>query len=328
MMKVYYYPSAGKQGYPNPYSVNYKRELGKHFVLLDSQNKYSITNISLIRNACIADVVILNWIESVVTSKHPMIQYLLAMIGLTILRIRRKKIVWMFHNIYPHQGENKYSRAIKRYLFRHADLIISHSMKGTEFAKQYAHKPNVVYRCHPVEEYSIDKNYNVGNFDVFIWGAILPYKGIKEFLSYLREKKSDLQVKIIGKCKDTSLLNDINALCNEYRSFENRYADFSELSAYMKHAKYTLFPYIGDCVSSSGALIDTLVLGGNPIGPNVGAFKDLSFENLCITYSTFSNLLDILKQEKHINDTDRENFIRKNTWDRFGVFLEQTISQI
>lgn len=327
MKKIYYYPSAGKRGYPNPYSINYKRELEKHFILLDSQNKYSVTNISFIKNAFIADVVVLNWIETIVTYRYSFIQYLLSMFGLFILWTRRKKIIWMFHNIHPHQGENKYSKAIKKYLFKHANLIISHSKAGAEYAKIYALKPeHVIYRCHPVKEFTKKTNYNrVENLDVFIWGAILPYKGIKEFLSYLRESNFNLRVKIIGRCKDPELLNDIKSLCTKDISFENRYADFSLLSAYMSNSKYTLFPYIGNCVSSSGALIDTLVLGGNPVGPNVGAFKDLSQENLCITYLTYDDLLNTLRQNIRIDDYERENFIRENTWSQFGLLLQQEI---
>ncbi|WP_194968036.1 hypothetical protein [Klebsiella pneumoniae] len=43
----------------------------------------------------------------------------------------------------------------------------------------------------------------------------------------------------------------------------------------IEDSKCVLFPYKSGSISSSGALMDTIALGGVAIGPDVGAFKDL-----------------------------------------------------
>ena len=42
--RVYFYPSAGKGGYKNPYCSNYKQAIAKRFQLLDAENKATIAN--------------------------------------------------------------------------------------------------------------------------------------------------------------------------------------------------------------------------------------------------------------------------------------------
>lgn len=49
-------------------------------------------------------------------------------------------------------------------------------------------------------------------------------------------------------------------LTNSNVVYENRRASFGEIAKQVCLSKYVLFPYVGNSISSSGALIDTLVL--------------------------------------------------------------------
>ena len=60
----------------------------------------------------------------------------------------------MFHNIHPHIGSNSYSEYIQNWLFRNANIIISHSKDAAKYASLQA-KGKVLYQCHPVEEKEI-----------------------------------------------------------------------------------------------------------------------------------------------------------------------------
>ena len=325
--RVYYYPPASKGGYANPYSINYKEALEKYFKVLDKKNKPSIAlGLSFFLNAFRADIYIINWLESVVFLHLGCLQYVFARLGLWIIKRRKKKIVWMFHNIHPHQGENALSRKIQAILYDFADLAISHSREAAAFAKNKA-KGQVLYVCHPVKPLYIKPMETAINSDVLIWGAISPYKGVEEFLHEVRKRNSDLSIHIIGKCNDLLLAESIQKLCGRNVMFENRRASFEELAGLMQHSKYVLFPYTGDCVSSSGALIDTIALGGLPVGPNKGAFKDLAQEGVCVTYQDYDELFSILGKSSISDKSKIEDFIMKNSWNAFTDFLYKNLQK-
>lgn len=325
--RVYYYPPASKGGYANPYSINYKKVLERYFEVLDRENRPSFAlGLSFLLNAFRADIYIINWLESVVFLSMGRMQYIFARLGLWIIKRRKKKIVWMFHNIHPHQGENASSRKIQSILYDSADLVISHSWEAAAFAKNKA-KGQVLYVCHPVKPLHIKPMKTTMNSDVLMWGAISPYKGVEEFLHEVRKRNSDLSIHIVGKCNEPLLAESIQKLCGKNVLFENRRASFEELAGLMQHSKYVLFPYTGDCVSSSGALIDTIALGGCPIGPNKGAFKDLAEEGVCTVYQDYDELFSILGKPSHFNNSKMTEFSARNSWDAFADILYKNLQK-
>lgn len=328
-LKVYFYPSCPREGYTNPYCLNYKQVIGKEFHLLDANNNVTrMKTATLFRYSWIADIVILNWIENTGNLKLGIIQFFFAYLSLIVIKLRRKRIVWMFHNITPHEGRSFFSNILCSYLYKNVALIISHSQEATEYARQYA-KCKVAYVSHPIKALIFTPQKDLRQYDVFIWGTILPYKGVVEFLKNTINKLGDISILILGKCNDGFLSKQIEQLCNNFITFENRKADFDELATYIKKCNYTLFPYIGDSVSSSGALMDTLAMGGTPVGPNKGAFKDLSDEGICLTYNNYDELISILTTKKmKISEEKIKNFIKNNSWDEFGKTLKKLFNNI
>lgn len=318
MQKVYYYPSASRQGYENPYSINFKKALSKYYDVCDAKNKPSLMlTLTFLCHSLIADVFVINWLESAPFLKLGKVQYLFACLALTIIKLRKKKLIWILHNIHPHSGTNKQSEHLQQRLFSEAALVVSHSKEAFKWAESQA-----VGKClffpHPVQDISCtESKSDYPKSDILIWGAVLPYKGIYEFISMKEIQDSDFNIHIIGQCKNLKLEQKINSCCSDHIHYENRKADFSELSKRIQSCKYVLFPYIGDSVSSSGALIDTLVLGGNPVGPNKGAFSDLSKTGVCLTYSNKSDLFQILQSDRTISKDARISFLQSNSWDSF-----------
>ena len=248
------------------------------------------------------------------------------MAALCIIKLRHSSIIWMFHNIRPHQGENWMTRNISNWLFRNSTMIVAHSQEAAEYARNHANCM-VEYRCHPIEPINVDAwTTIIEPFDLFIWGSILPYKGVLEFVSLPKIQSSNLRIKIIGSCKDKTIDYQLSSCINEHIVYENGRADFAEIAANCKAARFVLFPYIGDCVSSSGALVDTIVLGGTPLGPNIAAFKDLAEDGICITYTDYENLMEMLTTSSEAAIRDTDSFIKSNTWDQMGKFIYDKIS--
>lgn len=328
--KLFFFPPFAKAIEGNPYTRNYKNELQKYYDVVDCDKIYpkGRRNI-LFKKAFIADIYILNWIESIKPGLKSLALFLPSILALYIILLRRKKIVWMLHNLEPHEGLNFYSRRIMSFLYKHSSIIVTHSKEAYEHAITMTTRP-VRFVCHPVQKINCEVQMQAEPIDLFIWGSILPYKGIAEFISDTRIQKSGLRIHILGKCNDKALADHLNKVCAEIENitFENRRAENDELIAYCKSSKFVVFPYLPGSVSSSGALIDTLVMGGTPIGPNVGAFRDLAEEGLCFVYSDIEDLIRIVNDNKKIMPENVEGFIGKNSWETMVFNLNKWISNL
>lgn len=322
--RVYYFPPRMSGGYDNPYSDNYRAALSERYRIANVERVSPIMSAgAFLVGSLRADIYVVNWLEGVAFLRWGKVKFALAMLALLIIRLRRAKVVWMFHNMHPHGRHNAESRRLSDYLFRHASLIISHSREATAYARRRA-RAEVVYVCHPVHD--IERGVwsgHVPQCDVLIWGSVIAYKGIREFLAERARRGSTLRVRIIGSCHDGELDAAIRALCDDRVVYEPRRASFEEVEAAIGASRYVLLPYVGSCVSSSGALIDTIVLGGTPVGPARGAFSDLAAEGVCLTYDTYDELFALLGDEHTVSDERRRAFAAGNTWRQLVDVLEE-----
>lgn len=315
--KLFFFPSEPLSGYQNPYCNYFKASLSNYYEVLDMKKSSKCKRMfTLLVNSFKCDYIILNWLESVPFFPFGKVQFVLALLSMVVLKLRKVKILFMFHDLIPHFGDNWMSRYLMKWLFANSDLIITHSKEALDVAKQKTDKP-CYYVCHPVHRTNVEPFESNRQIDVFIWGAIYDYKGIYEFISLPSIQKSKLQIYILGHAKDEMLREKIQSQCNSHIMYEDRRADFTEIAACCKDSKYVLFPYIGESISSSGALIDTLVFGGVPVGPNRGAFKDLAEEKACLVYDNYNGLCELLNQNQTIHTDDREEFLDKYSWDNF-----------
>lgn len=328
---LHYYPSPKPDGkYSNPYSIYYREALSKYFKIVDTQLWKGILLPAQLAWAALtkADVYIYNWIENFEYKHLKRMQLGLLLLGFRIVKWRKKKLVWMLHNLQPHSAAGgHYSQKIMSFLFCHADVIIAHSKEAVQYAQQVA-KGKVIYRCHPIvpqnKKILISKK-PTEEYDILIWGTILPYKGIPEFLEYLTATGTKLKTLIVGYCRDENLRKSVMDYCNDHITFINERIDFSALNDLIRNSRYVLFPYIGDSFSSSGALIDTIAMGGNPVGPNRGAFKDLSEEGCCLVYNNYTDLMKILHSNHQIGQTALTTFMHNHSWDNF---VESIINEL
>ena len=330
---IYVAPSAKRgTGYPNRYFYRLKQALSEHFRVLEADNKPCLMQgTALVLNSLWADVFLLSFVETIAFHKLAWIQQWMALAALRIMKIRRRKIIFIFHNPRPHKGETSISRRLTDAQFRLADAVIAHSREAATVARLrlavLAEDPGkVCYIAHPVTPFSGQAASAVDPFDVLLWGDILPYKGVLEFVREPALAESGLCVRIIGRCADPVYARELESSLPAGVSFENRRAPFEELASLSKAARYVLFPYLPGSVSSSGVLMDTLALGGTPVGPAIGAFSDLAEEGLCLTYSSVEELFVILSGKQEIDPARRTAFIRKHSWEAFAKTIWQLVS--
>ena len=326
MKSVYFHPQYSPQSFHNPYCDHFLEGLEKNYNIIRDCGGPLPRGVEFLRGAFLADFYIVNWLESIGFLRLGFIQYLLAYLGLIIISLRKKPLIWIFHNIHPHQGEDFKSRSLQKYLYEHADLIVAHSSFAAEYARGKA-KHKVYYMCHPVEPMMMTNEKLEKVYDIFIWGTIMPYKGIAEFVKHPILKSGKYRVLIVGSCKDSNLDKEIAENCPPNVVYENRRASYQEICYYCQSSKIVLFPYIGESVSSSGALIDTVRMGGTPVGPKTGAFKDLGNEGCCLTYDKVDEIFKIIDEGQFISDEVKKGFCEKNSWEQFAQWIGKQIEE-
>lgn len=317
--KVYAAPSASRKlGYPNPYVPNLKRELAGSFDVLEADNRPCLMQGgALLRNSVKGDIFLLSFVETIAFHPLALIQTCMALLALDIMKLRRRKIVFFFHNPRPHKGENALSRMLTRRLFRYADLVVTHSGNTAAIAREKVGEARVLMCPLPFEEAAAPQARGQ-ECDVLIWGAIFPYKGVVEFLSDPAIAASGLKIDIVGECKDGALAQKISSLATGSIRFENRRPEMDEIASRVAGSRFVLFPYLPGSISGSGALTDTLRFGGNPVGPDAGAFRDLAAQGLCRVYSDPAELPEILESGWKVDAGRLAHFIQENSWAAFA----------
>ena len=323
-MKISIYPSYKRDvSKNNPFLNNlydcFPDEAQVHYV-------YGKNQLGLLKNLFRSKVYVINWPENVIFDTLGLLQIIVFILFMHVLLIRRAKFVWIFHNIEPHEGHNFYSRYIYGFMMRHSSLVVSFSRKGAEYLKGKT-KAIIKYYPHPFKSEGRICEKTQKDWDIYIWGSITKYKGIVEFLNYLKQNKmlDKYRILITGRCKDIEYDRTIKTYQSENIVYINEFLTNEDLIRYMDSSRYILFTYLEDSVSSSGALMDTLEYGAQVIGPNVGAFKDVKDDGVGFTYINYCDIESIIDSGISINADYIKNYVRCNTWKQFGEKLYNDI---
>lgn len=326
--KVYISPSASRKlGYPNPYFPRLKQELGAWFDVMEADNRPCRMQAGALLKASLkADIFMLSFVETIAFQKLSVLQTCLALLAMDILRLRGGRLVFFFHNPAPHKGENLLSRILTKRMFRRACLVVAHSENTAAIARQRISADKVLLFPHPAE-LPEKVTPSERRADVLIWGTVLPYKGVLEFLSTPGVADSGLRIDVLGACPDASLARQIHALENGNVCFEERRAPMEEIAARIAASGMVLFPYLPGSISGSGTLMDTLRYGGSPVGPDVGAFHDLAQEGLCRVYKNPAELREILKSGWTVDSGLAARYLEKHSWPSFARELAERLIQ-
>lgn len=320
MKKLFFLPQYAKGQASNPYCDNFINSIKADFEIIPKPQKRLPRGLELLLGSVKADVYVLNWVESISFLRGGSLQALMALLAIRIIVLRKKKIVWIFHNIHPHEGENFWSKHTKMVLFKQSSIIITHSGQAARYAKEFA-KKSVIFKPHPIGIVSFQEWKGlVRDCEFFIWGDVYSYKGVVEFVNAAKKNKVTDRILIVGNAMNKEIEQQLSDNLPENIIYENRRPSYSEVNAQSKKARYVVFPYVGESISSSGVLMDTLQMGGVPVGPNKGAFADLAEQGLCLTYENIDQVFMLTKKNETIHG-DINKFINDNTWDAFGKWF-------
>lgn len=330
-MKIFLTPMIDESKSPtkNPYISDLIYTLEKNGHEIINKNKFSkIGLFNILFYLRRADAIYFNWIEDLISTRFGFLQTIYVYFSCLLFKLMGKKIIWTLHNRISHSKEDLFIKLINTYfLLNYSNLVITHSSNGQEFAKQFLkdESKNIKFIHHPLFN-NISKFQNKvfdKKYDLLIWGAITPYKGVDKFLEYLKEENllDRYKICIVGKIKDKELSEKVMKFNSEKITIINEFINDQELENYLNLSKVILFTYTPTNTFASGSLMLSLSYGCNIIGPNVGSFKDLADEKLINTFENYDDLINrifiTLNNEFESKDKFIE-FIHKNSWEEFG----------
>jgi glycosyltransferase involved in cell wall biosynthesis len=280
-----------------------------------------------------ADIFYYNWIENARSVR----QIALFCVFALTLKVLRKKLVWTHHNALPHWGDARFGRTWIWLLSRLSDVVVIHTRESLPLLGLGGENPRVLSYFHPPFAQELAPERDVRReYDLLIWGAMRPSKGVEEFLAFLKRagKLDTVRVKIVGQFAGASGARTFERWLTEFRGagieIENRFVSPAELDELHRKSRFVFFAYTGESVLNSGALMTSLHRGTPIIGPRVGAFQELGQSGLIQLYSRFEDVLALVASRDDttaIYPRERiERFLKSHSWDGFSKALAERLS--
>lgn len=319
----------------NPYIRDMIAALNAHpdTRVVNPVSKHSV--LSLLPPSHWGKVFIFNWFESIPDFKYGTAFSLIMLLYIRLLKLCGKKIVWVFHNKMPHEaGKLWLKRRLARRIARLSDLIVTHASEGLDTIREVypyaAGKAHFLH--HPTKNHLADAPSGDKKYDLLIWGSITPYKGIVEFLGWLRKQPGlNLRICICGGCSSEQLHHEIQQLVTDHVEFIPKRLTAEDIGRLTAQSHFVLSTYRPESILSSGVLMDSLSYGAKVIGPDVGSFKDYARlpELDVYTYQQFDEIpaLVAAHRDEKVDTAAYARFLDENSWPHFVDTLMQLIRE-
>lgn len=317
--RIVYIPYPPKGAKTNEYTLNMIKILQEEYFVRGEL--VGLKNISQILKT---KAIFLNWVETRIDAKMKTQLMLYKLLGV--------KIVWVFHNKYPHDTiQNDEIIGKMNWLAKNSDVIILHSKSSRKYIpgckknrKKAIYVPHILYASHN-ENTDLDvirAQYNISKKDfVFtIFGGIKPYKnietGIKTF-EILQLKNAKLI--IAGNPLNGSYAKQLGELCKEKENIilDLRYIPDSLLDSIIDISDVIMLPYKEGSSMNSGVMIKSFSKGKTVIMPDICMARDLAGNKFFYVYrgsfekamaKAYMNGKDV---NKYMGEQARE-YIQKN----------------
>lgn len=314
-------------GSNNPYIDHLKAALDKNGFQVDptvSDNAF----LDILRKGISSDTIILNWIENLPSRRFGLLQTFILLGYLHLLKICRIKIIWIKHNKVSHTKKwFAISKMTQRLLARLADHIIIHGLDAG------IDSPKVFFLPHPSnigpEDILPPAQTAKPSIDLLIWGSLLPYKGVLEFLRYVQSAPvlAGLRIHIVGRAAP-DYWDQLKVYAGTNITLVNTFIEQDDLKQLFNNSRFILFTYNKQSVISSGVLMDSLVACKRIIAPDCGAFRDLAeqqFVSLYDEFSTIASLYQLHYDNFHLNYQEVREFVAQNSWYNMGAKIKGLI---
>lgn len=260
-------------------------------------------------------VIHLNWFESISAKKTKdiLLEYMKRPLQILKLKyVKKKKIVWTFHNKIPHDAKfNKLSRLFMKFMICIVDAIMIHSHESKQVICEYVKNDKIKDKIYYVEHGNYIGSYNKEEMQVelskkineddtvFLFiGAVRPYKNIEMLINVLNELRfENCKLIIAGKPIHKEYEEQLHGLIGQNKNImtEFRFIPDEQLIHYLDLSDIVILPYDKSSSLNSGTVFLAFSNKKTIICPLIGTIKDLTGHDFYYTY-------DYHSQEEHYDE--------------------------
>lgn len=303
---------------------------------LDFYNPFSWISAALDIKKNKSDLLILSWAS-------PIQSPIYSVIGILIHRFTKTKIIFICHNVLPHEP-TAYDVPLIKYAFKYGDTFIVHSTEDKKKLEKLVKNKKIIHGFLPIfdmfnkktsaSKENLKKKFKLEERVLLYFGYIRPYKGLMYLLEamphiLLDHPKTSLLVvgQFWSKDKEKYLekVDDLGITKNV--SFVDHYVPDEELVDYFEVSDVVVLPYIEATQSAS---VQTAYAFNKPvISTSVGGLGDVVEDGVTGYVIQPKNSMDISDKIKlfYKNTIPKNNIIKLKliySWDKYKNYLIST----
>ena len=167
------------------------------------------------------------------------------------------RVLYICHNIMPHDGGGIFDRSLARFVLRHGDRFIVHSEKdlkklrsllpGADVRKAF-HPTYSIFSVDPLPGEEAKRRLGLKSKTILFFGFVRAYKGLEYLLTAMPEvlKQVDVHTLVVGEfwIKENyyrKLIRELNV--EQQVTIVNRYIPNEEIGLYFSAADVVVLPY-------------------------------------------------------------------------------------
>lgn len=297
--KVVYIPLPVKGNKTNAYTSNMVKIL---------HDRYKVVGILAELNDIIqmlqTKAVFLNWVEKSIDKKMKT--------QLILYRLLGAKIIWVFHNKYPHDEEETPTLTQNiRWLAKYSNIILLHSKGSRKYIpdfnknkKKAVYLPHVLYHSQNdnVDPSAVRIKYGISEkeFLFTIFGAIKPYKNIESAIEAFQNLNlPNAKLLIAGNPINIKYAKKIEYLCQASQNIvlDLQYIPNVMLDNIIDISDVIVLPYKDGSSMNSGVMIQAFSKGRTIIAPDICMAKDMMAQKFFYLYK--KSLKSVMKKAYH-----------------------------
>ncbi len=317
--KIIYIPYPVKGTKINEYTLNMIKILEENYSVCGT-----LADLRHILEIVRTKAVFLNWVETRLNTKLK--------IQLMFYKLLGSKIIWVFHNKYPHDTPQSNDIICNmNWLAQKSSVIILHSKSSKKYIpsfkkniKKAVYVPHILYDSHneDVDLNTIKAKYGISNenFVFTIFGGIKPYKNIETGVKVFGKLQlNNAKLLIVGNPFNGMYAKQIGSMCKDNPNIilDLRYIPDSLLDSIIDISDVVVMPYKEGSSMNSGVMMKSFSKGKTVIMPDICMARDLAGNRFFYIYKeSFEKVMEkAYNNGKDINKRMGEQakeYIRKN----------------
>ena len=279
------------------------------------------------------EIFIFNWYESLYINSffRQTIRFIRRYFKLIVLKLKRKKIIWVLHNKIPHDSKfNLYSNLLMKFFSKQSYKIIIHSMESREYLKKFISDKliteKVVYVPHPnyigVYKDSDLVETNKHTLNLLFIGAIKPYKNIDILIKAFNDLNlPDMTLKLAGKVSSNEYKSYIEELISYNKNIipEFRFIKDDEINDLIRKSNILVLPYDIKSSLNSGTIILAFSNKRTVLSPMIGTLKDFDNNKMFFSYDYDDEITHIEELKKVLLEVYNLHKINHNKVYEMGI---------